>query len=299
MTTPWYAIVALCISALAFYVAAMNYRRKAGVLIRGTHTLASSRDCNDKYVSSIILENLKDRAITIFTIYLRIGYSYYIEIETFKDKPLILKAFETYHKEYGPIQFYGINSNRMNLDALLDDAKIKKRIVLSTSDGKYIVPHNIPRWNPVGDFFRNHLTAVIRPVCTIYKEKYIGANIKYVVEFIGNSDKVEIVPIHPKDFQLKTFRNFSLTQESLASQVSLTAYLNEQVTSGKLICERFQVYDADSWRVQAVEFYKGRTIEALYFGLLRYHIVGRLFTWYSNWKLRRENTKRRNANTGT
>ncbi|MBI2430125.1 MAG: hypothetical protein HYV29_15260, partial [Ignavibacteriales bacterium] len=128
--TPWYVYVSISISILAIAVASLTYRRKAGVRIYGNYVSASSRDCNDKYISSITLENLKDRAITIFTIYLRIGYNYYIIIENFEDSPLILKPFETYQKNYGPIQFYGINSNRINLDSLLEDAKIKKRIIL-------------------------------------------------------------------------------------------------------------------------------------------------------------------------
>lgn len=166
--TTWYAIAALCISALALFVATKNYRRKAGILVRGAFSLAESRDCNDKFVSNIILENLKDRAITIFAVYLRVGHSYYVEVENFEDRPLLLRAFETYQKDYGPIQFYGINSNRINLNDILNEPKAKKCLVLSTADGKYVVPSSIRRWSPVGDFFRNHLTAVVRPVRAVY-----------------------------------------------------------------------------------------------------------------------------------
>jgi hypothetical protein len=151
MTTPWYVIAALFVSATALFVAAKNYWRKAGIKVRGTYSIASSRDCNDKYVSTIILENLKDRAVTIFALYLRVGHSYYIQIEDFEDRPLLLRAFETYQKDFGPIQFYGINNNRINLNRLLDDRNIKKGLVLSTADGKYVVPSRIMQWNPIAD----------------------------------------------------------------------------------------------------------------------------------------------------
>ena len=278
---------------LAFLVASLNYRRKAGVLIYGNWTMASSRDCNDKYVSSITIENLKDRAITIFAIYLRIGHNYYILIEKYDDVPLILKAFETYTKEYGPIHFYGINSNRVVLDQLLDDSKVKKRIVLSTSDGKYVVQDNIKHWNPVGEFFQNHFTAIIKPVRTIYKDTSIGSNIKYVVEIIDNNNREEIVTIHPEDYNLVRFRNFSLTRESLVSKESLTKYIDQLIENGKVKCKQFTVYDADVWRAMDNEFYKGQSIRAQYIGYLYYKIYGRIYTWYSNRKLKMQNKKKK------
>lgn len=60
-------------------IAWRNYRRKAGVLIRGNYAIMEMFACKDLFVSTIILENQKDRAITIFGIYLRIGFNYYIE----------------------------------------------------------------------------------------------------------------------------------------------------------------------------------------------------------------------------
>jgi hypothetical protein len=292
MTTPWYVFVALSISVLAFVVASLNYRRKAGVLIYGNWTCASSRDCNDKYIASITLENLKDRAITIFAIYLRIGHNYYILIEKFDDRPLILKAFETYNKEYGPIQFYGVNTNRIILDPLFDDKKVKKRIVLSTSDGKYVIQENIMHWNPAGEFFQNYWTAIINPVRTLYKEIPIGANIKYVIEFTGDNNKEETITVHPEDYHLVRFRIFSLTRESLVTKETLTEYLNLQISNGKLNCKHFQVYDADLWKGRTAEFYNGQTIHAQYISYLRYKIFGRIYTWNSNRNLTKQNKKR-------
>jgi hypothetical protein len=292
MVTPWYAVAAICLSVIALFVATKTYLRKAGVLVRGAFSIASSRDCNDRYVSRVILENLKDRAITIFALYLRVGHSYYIEVEDFEEKPLILKPFETYQKEYGPIQFYGISNKRMNLNALLEDRKIAKRLVLSTPDGKYVVPTSMRTWSPIGDFFNNQMTAVVRPIRTLLKEKYIGGNIQHVIEFVGEGGTEEIIPIHPDDYELKVFRNFPLTRDSLASRDALDAYLQAQVDNGKLVCKSYVVHDVTTWRDRANEFYTGKTIEAKYYGLLQYHVAGWLFTRYSDWKLKRANATR-------
>lgn len=297
--TTWCAIIALCISVLALFVATKNYRRKSGILVRGAFSLASSRDCNDDYVSSITLENLKDRTVTVFAIYLRVGHNYYVEVENFEGRPLLLKPFETYQQKYGPIQFYGINTNRINLNSLLKSTKVKKRLVLSTADGKYVVPFRINMWNPISDFFQNHLTAVIHPISTTYKEKYLGENIKYVIEFIAENDNSEVVLVHPEDYRLKKFKNFNLTQESLESSSSLTSYLEEQREAGTLLCKKFIVHDLDAWRARTAEFFTGRTFEAEYYGPFKYYLAGRLLTLHSDWKLKRENAKRRLKQTGT
>src|SRR5258708_3289836 len=225
MQLPPAALISLSISSLALVIALKNYRRKTGTYIRGNITTASGRACNDTYVSEVVLENLKDRAITIFSIYLRLGLNYYVELEDLEASPLVLKPFETYRKEFGPIEFYGINGNKIILNELFSGAKAKNRLVLSTSEGKYKVPSSMRRWSPIGDFFRNHLTAVIKPVQSVYKNKYIGANVAYVVEIFGQNGDDEIVRLQLRDFELKVFRKFSLTQEALSSKENLEALL--------------------------------------------------------------------------
>jgi hypothetical protein len=293
MSTPWYAVAAVCISALALVIAIGNYRRKAGILVRGAFTIASSRECNDHYVANILLENLKDRAITVFAVYLRVGHSYYVEIEDFREKPLLLKAYESYQREFGPIQLYGVNTHRIDLNGLLKDSKVAKRLVLSTLDGKYVVPSSVRRWSPVGDFFRNHMTAVVHPVRTIYKDKYVGGNIKYVIEFIGEGGNTEVVAIHPDDYRLKKFRTFSFTHEALESVASMNVYLDQQVKLGTLSVGSFKVHDADEWRQRATEFYSGNTVEATYYSLFQYHVIGRFITRSSDRALAKENERRR------
>jgi hypothetical protein len=88
------------------------------------------------FVSEVILENVKDRAVPIFGIYPRLGYSYYLEVEDFEDGPLLLRPYETYRKGFGPIEFYGINDNKIDLNDLLSNQRIKKSLFLSISDGK-------------------------------------------------------------------------------------------------------------------------------------------------------------------
>ena len=296
ITIPIFTIITICVSFITIFVAWLNYRRKSGICVRGTYSLASSRSCNDEYVSSITLENLKDRAITIFEIFLKVGNNYYIIIEDFPKKPLVLKAFETYQKEYGPIEFYGINTKRINLNNLLKNREINQQLILSTSDGKYKVQSSINRWSPIIDSFKNNMTAVIRPVVSIYKKKYLGENIKYVVELKGGPGEEVILPIHAKDYELRMFKHFSLTKDSLESKEVLEHFLQKQLKNGRLTCKNIFVYDLNTWRTEAHEFYSGKIIDAKCLNAFQYFIFGRILTIYSDWKIKRKNRKRNRTN---
>jgi hypothetical protein len=250
---------------------------------------SSSIEGDDQHISSLVIENLKDRAVTIFAIYLRVGHNYYIEIEDFDDKPLVLQAFETWHKEYGPIEFYGVNARRIAMNPLFDDKRARKRIVLSTSDGKYVITRTPKQWSPVRDFFNNHMTAIVRPVKSAYKATAIGGNISYVLDLVLSSGEPEIIPIHPKDHEVQRFKNFRLTKESLETAAALRQFLQQQVESGTLVCRSFEVIDVKAWRAKERDFYKGNPIVASYAGLLKYKVMGRVATLLADQKLRRQN----------
>jgi hypothetical protein len=183
------SIIAIAISTCALFVAVSNYRRKTGIQIRGSWSVTSSIACDDDYISSLVIENQKDRAITIFSIYLKIGHNYYVQIENFEDKPLVLKAYESYHRDFDPLVFYEVSMTRVKIDELLKDKKIRKQLVVSTSNGKYTVPSLMHQWSPVEDFFQNHMTAVVRPVRSTYKGRAFGSNVVFLVEVFVMMEK--------------------------------------------------------------------------------------------------------------
>lgn len=214
-------LITIAISLMALFLTSRNYLRKAGVHVRGVLTTSSSRECNDTFVSEVILENLKDRAITIFAIYLRIGHHCYIELENLEDKPLVLKAFETYQKQFGAIEFYSVNMRKVDLNDLFADDKAKKRLVLSTSDGKHIVPSIMRRWNPNYDYFKNCMTITARPIRSTVKGRDLGGNVKYVVELIPEKGEEEIALISSVYFCVACC--FSKRRRSHARPLTLAA----------------------------------------------------------------------------
>lgn len=292
-------LAALTIALIALLFNIKNYRRKAGVLVRGSVGFGSSVYGNDHYIHEITLENLKDRAITIYGIYIKIGHSYYIEVEDFEDTPFTLKPFETYRKKYGPIEFYSVSMKTIKLDDLIKDESIRKTIILSTSDGRYTVPKQIPRWHPLGDFFNNYMTAVIRPVRATFDDKDMGANIRFVLEIFSKSGSKESVLIHPHDYRVVKFRNFKLTKDSLESKEALESLIQKAIDEEKMSCERFIVHDIDRWRMQAHEHYQKAPIIAKRYNAFQYFVLGRIGTILHNRKLNRTNRANQQASIGT
>ena len=93
--------IALAVSLTALYFVVRNYRRKSGTHIRGQFCISSSAYAEDKYVSSVTLENFKDRPVIIFKVFLRVGANYYIKLDDFEHDPKILKPYESYTNHFG------------------------------------------------------------------------------------------------------------------------------------------------------------------------------------------------------
>ncbi len=285
-------MAALVVALFALLVSVRNYRRKSDLLIRGHYGLTASASCTDKYVSSILLENLKDRSVTIFAIYLRVGWGYYILIEDFAASPLTLRAFETYRKQYQEIEFYSFNMRRVGFNSLLEDQRVKKRVVVSTLEGKYVVTTHAHHWDPTIDYFRNRTTVIATPHRTTIHGTSVGENIRFVVEVMGSSPDPEIICLRPDDYQLKIFRRFALTEESLRSRENLRAFLEEQIATGKLGCKNVIVHDAEEWRKTKNEGYDLQTFEAPKANWIQHFVLGRWFTIRSDREMQRQNERR-------
>ncbi len=294
--------MALLVSITALIYTVKTYILKSGSEIRGMYSVTSSMYsvtssmyCDDKYVGSVSLENMKDRATVIFKIYLLIGRNNYIEIEDFEDKPLILKPFEVYSKVYDPIDLYVTNMKRIELNKLWDSKKIIPKIVLSTSDGKYQVTQWIKSWDPIIDYFNNHMISIIQPMRSTYKNKCYGSNVKYILDIKLDNDKEEVIPICPKDYQFKNmFKGFRLTQESLETKDTLEEFLYEKIGEGNLNCLDITVHDVEVWREKAYEDHN-KTIEAEHYNWFFFNIIGPMFTKINSYKIKQINRKSKKA----
>ena len=285
------AIVSTAVACFALFIGYLGYKRKSGLRLRGTYMTTSAIACDDNFVSQVTLENMKDRAVTIFGIYLRLGFNVYVVVEEFGAHPLVLKPFETYQRDYDPIEFYSVSSKRVRINALLKDEKLPKRLVLSTGDGRYTVRRYLRRWDPVHTFFRNYMTAIVQPIRSTFKGKAYGANAIFLVELKLLDGNEQVVPLYPEDHRIRRFRNVRLTQESLESKSALEELLNRERDAGNLEAESIRVHDLKEMRNDRFEWYEAVPVEVRSAGAFRYYLLGWLYTRFSQRKMRSANKK--------
>lgn len=293
----WLSSATLFAAIVAALYAARTYRLKRGIDVRGDFGIASSIAAEDRYVHEVTLENMKDRAVVIFSILLELDHGYYVELDDFRGEPLILGPFEAVTRKYEPLDLYSAGMRRVFIDSLFAK-RVRQRLVLATSRGRYNVKSHLDRWHPMVDFFHNHLTAIIRPLRSTYEGTAYGSGTKYVVKVTGSGGDTEVVPIHPRDYQLKTFRGFDLTEDSLQSREALEAYLLERAMEGKLPCSDVEVFDLEQWRQETYTWES--EAEALTLkrrGWFVYHVLGKAVTRLDNirlwWKNRRNRRRQR------
>ncbi len=135
------AIASFAIAALALVFVIRGDRRKTGIDIRCDFSVASSIWSTERWVSEVRLENVKDRSVSIYKIYLEIGHGPYIEVEDFTDNPLTLDAHSVFQRKYDPIEFYSVGMRCVA--GFLDGKNTRQRIVVTTSEGRYNPKHEM------------------------------------------------------------------------------------------------------------------------------------------------------------
>lgn len=288
--------IALAVSLTALYFVIRNYWRKSGIHIKGNFSIVSAAYAEDRYVSSVTLENFKDKSVIIFKAFLRVGPNYYIELDDFEHDPKILKPYESYTNHYGPVDFYCLNMDRIKLNELFSSSRVKKSLVLSTSHGKYVVKEWIHRWDPVYDFFKNHMTASVIPMRPTEGAGYYGSDVKYLARLLTEDGYKKTIPVYPSDHNYSRFEKFRLTEESLSSRENLENFLTEQALNGNLKCVDVEVIDANQLRKKTYGHDFEESFEAEHDSWFFYVVVGKLLTVWSNIRLYFINLKHKKAN---
>lgn len=288
------SIATLIVAVIGTIYSLLAYRLKAGIQIRGSFSFMSSVAAEDRYVHEITLETLKDRAVVVFKIFVELSHGYYVLVEDFEHEPLILRPFEAFRRRYEPIDQYSVGLQRIAIDGLIQ-AGVRTRLVLATAQGRYNVSARLQRWDPISNFFNNHLTALIYPQKTTFEGKAYGSGTKYIVRFRAAGQPDEIVPIYPHDYQVKRFRSFQLTADALVSRDTLEEFLLGEATAGRIQCADLDVYDMEQWRHQVYREDAKEVVNALPRNWLAYHVGGWVITKWSNLRLWKQNRAHRRA----
>lgn len=249
------ALIALLISVAAVYFTLKTYRQKKGQFVRGTYSVSISKASYDTYVSNITLENLKDKAVVIFGIYLKLSNRVTLEIEDLKKKPLILKPFEAINIEYDPVHFYGYSDCQISLNKLFASGSLKNKLVLATTGGRLVVKRDIPIWDPEMDYFKNPLLILINPIRYFYNGKSYGSNCIYLVLIYKENKLAESIPIYPNDHYLAWFNHLGGNERSLSSKSSVENMFYDAVKSEKIKADKIEVIDMKADSVGIYNYY--------------------------------------------
>lgn len=289
------ALASLVAAAIALLFAFRGDLRKTGIDIRyDLKVTTGSIWANDQYVSEVSLENVKDRSVSIYKIYLELGHGLFIEIEDFTESPLTLDAYSLYQNKHDPIEFYSSQMSRIKID--LDNRRVRRRILLTTSQGRYYPKRGINRIDdPFFDTITKNITTVVAvPFRLLYHGRSHGSKAKYVVTLTGTNGKEELIPVYIRSHEISPFRNFRLTKESLESKESLENFLQSQADEGNLSCEDFKVFDLEPLRREVLEEYSS-VVTVVPRGWFIHKVLGRCITIWEKWKLHRKNKKIRSG----
>lgn len=158
----WIAATGLLVSAIVLIVTICTWRLKIGQSVRASYGITIT---DQPYVSNIIIENLKDRDLIIFGIYLKYGSNIYIDmldIDSHYDKyHHIIPGLSTRVFELGPVLYYSEHSYEVDIQHLLNKLNAAS-IILHTSIGKIKAKRFRNGWSPISQYFKNYGTHYIK-----------------------------------------------------------------------------------------------------------------------------------------
>lgn len=278
--------LSICIAVFALVVALRNYRRKSGLAIRSTYTLATSNQCDEKYVSEITLANLKDRAVCIFAIYIRLGYHCYIKLEEFYGEPLVLKSYEVIRRGYTSLEFYSCNFSKVKLGEMTNHP-CRISIVLSTSEGKYVVPNTLPWWAPWMEQNRHAHVISLYPVRLNRDGIEIGHKTRYLVEILQDDGRERKIAINESGQSLEEFVKFDIPIEELSTSRNFAEFLQARKDAGDWDCRKFNVVDVDELRSGISNLYGQEWYHVVKIGWWKHFVSGWLSACKENRQFRR------------
>lgn len=146
LATPISFTIFIAFFAVAF--ALENYLRKTDLNISGRidfykNEITKSGFSHDIGVSSFELNNYKDKTVVIYRVYLYLNEGFYIELVNSENEPILLKAYDTYYKDFKRPLFYYLENKPKNLKNVNFS---KTKLYLDTNEGKYKVKKRIEKW---------------------------------------------------------------------------------------------------------------------------------------------------------
>lgn len=295
------SMISLVVSVIVLLLSYKTYILKYGQKVRGWVGEASSCTSDNAYFYTIVLENLKDKDLVVFNIYIRIGYNIYLDMLNKDDLNEsyfhVIPALSVREFRFGPAINYSDGVSIVDISELIRSSKIKKRIVLSTNYGKLVVKYPTKGWDPNFAYFNNYGTTIISPI-RFYSENSIYGNknsdsLNYAVNYETYGDRtLYLVTLKRKHFERVTypilrdtkvvyFKDVNFTEATLANKETLEKLLIHERSIGSIDFEDIEeIMDFQSYvkEIRAKHQHSETPKPESWF---TYHIIDKFETiWY-------------------
>lgn len=292
----------LIISVVVLLITLKAYLLKRGQSVRGWIGTSSSFESEESYIRSITIENLKDRELVISEIYVRFGQNIYIDMfnkDGLYDNYIhIIPPFSYKEFLFGP-PLVSIENNRIeDISKLIQNRKLKKKIVLSTNRGKLIVKEPKKGWAPIVDYFRNYGTIIIKPI-RYYKDDSIhnknsisqvqsainytsyGNRTLYLVKIRRRNQGLITYPVYETE-KVFFFERLNFTKKALSSKEHLSTFISKAKKSGIIDFEEIEeIIDVRSFVQELKSDYSVSKTPLIAENFFQYQIVDKCQTiWY-------------------
>lgn len=288
------AAVTLIIAVLGFGVTALAYRLKGGIHARGSFQVASAIHSTNRWVSGIEIENMKDRSLTVYSIYVRFGHNVYLELADFQNEPLTIKPFEVYKKSFQAPDAYTSSFRRFNLNDLISfQRRNTGKIFISTPLGRYHVKPRKTFWDPSFSTLKNPFTGVIQQNYGGINGRSFGNNCKFVAELKTENADTQYVGVYESDQTVKLLSNFKLSSTDIEDAESVRYAFLRAKTRGDAEFDEVIVHDYQKALNDSIPEYGKTPVQVKSQGWFYTHIIGRIAGLILERKIKGENSSRK------
>jgi len=281
------AALSLLIALIVLFYTAYQFIQKRGSKFYGAFSISSSVWSNQRYVGEVILENTKDKAAAISTIYLRLGKNIFIELIDYSNSPKIVAPFETIRLNFREgVSGYISSTSKVNLDSLLANNKVRKTLIIATPQGFSKVKNYKTVWNVYVESLKNYFITPVHPVRKYHNGEYYSDTLQFIITITNSEGIIE-------EFRLYRGETYDIGGIMITTNnFSDAADLQCAITSSENSFKSLKVMSAE-YSYSDYECYEDR--EIYHHGFFGTYITGALLTKLHSLHFRMKN--RRNQKT--
>ena len=299
-------LLSIFIATIAGIISYLTYKFKIGQKAKASCVITYSKDL--PYISSVIIENLKDKDLVIHDIYVKFGPDIYVDLldKDFSDKYyIVVPPLGVKEIKFGPVFMYNVNTHRVAVESLF--RKTKYKIVLSTSHGKLTCKDWGKGWSAISESLNNHHVVVVYPnriysTSSVYFKNNFETpaidyssysdEVQYVVKLTTKDGEQMFCKIYNNNKKIKLFENLTFSEDVLKDEVSIRKYLNKAKEKKIVNFSKIEeIYDVRKMMASRLEHYQDEIIELKSEGQWHFYTIGCINSKWEDIKLWWQNRK--------